>query len=118
MLKSLKITNMTRKVLRLSLFTIVAAYLGFCANFYFRQEAYLFEPLKEPTGMRVSNHKGLGKEFTLTKREGDDGEIRYRKYITPTEPSSGTVFYLHGNRGDMDKCEWEIDFLIDCGYDV
>ena len=68
--------------------------------------------------MRVSKHKGEGKEFTLPKIQGDDGEIHYRKYIRTSLPSKGTVFYLHGNRGDMDRCEWEIDFLIDCGYDV
>ena len=81
-------------------------------------DAVLFEPHIDPTDMRVSKHKGEGKEFTLPKIQGDDGEIHYRKYIRTSLPSKGTVFYLHGNRGDMDRCEWEIDFLIDRGYDV
>jgi uncharacterized protein len=33
-------------------------------------------------------------------------------------PLNGTVSYLHGNKGDMDSCEFQIDFLLDRGYDV
>ena len=33
-------------------------------------------------------------------------------------PSKGSVFYLHGNKGNMNKCEWEIEFMIELGYDV
>jgi len=45
-------------------------------------------------------------------------EIHYRKCFTTSMPSKGSVFYLHGNKGNMNKCEWEIEFVIELGYDV
>lgn len=33
-------------------------------------------------------------------------------------PFKGTVYYLYGNKGDMDRCEFEIEFLLNRGYDV
>jgi len=117
-LKSLKTICKKRKIILVGLLALIASYLVFCADFYIRQESYLFEPKKDPTDMSESTHKGRGKEFTLPKIQGDDREIHYRIYTTATMPSKGTVLYLHGNRGDMDRCEFEIDFLIDRGYDV
>ncbi|MEZ6134960.1 MAG: alpha/beta fold hydrolase [Pirellulaceae bacterium] len=67
--------------------------------------------------MTKSDYEGQGTPFTLPKVAGDDGVVHYRRYTT-AKPLKGTVFYLHGNRGDMDRCECEIDFLLDRGYDV
>ena len=118
LLTSLKNPLTRRRIVRASLLVLAAAYIGFCADFYFRQEWYLLEPHETPTGMKVSNYKGKGENLVLSNLPDDDGEIHYRKYTAAATPSKGTVFYLHGNRGDMDQCEWEIDFLLDLGYDV
>ena len=113
-LKSLARRLSSRWVLRASVFALIAAYLAFCADFYLYPERYLLEPNADPAGGRLS---GLNEaEFVLPVR-GEE-EVHYRKYFTAALPSKGTVFYLHGNKGNMDKCEWEIEFLIERGYDV
>lgn len=117
-LKFLEAPGMKRKIFCVIVFSIVGSYLVFCAHFYIWQEWYLLEPKNNPTDMIVSKYKGQGKPFTLPKNQDDDGEIHYRSYATSVRPFNGTVFYLHGNRGDMDRCEFEIDFLLDRGYDV
>ncbi len=118
LLKSLKSMCTRRRIIRVSLLALVATYLVICADFYFRQESYILEPVENPTDMRDSKHKGEGEDLVLPVLPEDDGEIHYRKYTTTTMPFKGTVYYLHGNRGDMDRCEWEIDFLLELGYDV
>ncbi len=117
-LKSLKTPRTKRKIFRVILYAIVGSYLVFCAHFRIWQEWYLLEPKKNPTDMTDSKYQGQAKKFTLPKIQGDDGEIHYRRYTTAIMPFKGTVFYLHGNRGDMDRCECEVDFLLDRGYDV
>ncbi len=97
---------------------IVGSYLVFLSHFWTWQEWYLLEPKENPTDMKISDYVGQGTSFTLPKTMGDDGEIHYRRYTTTLKPIKGTVFYLHGNKGDMDRCECEIDFLLDRGYDV
>ena len=31
---------------------------------------------------------------------------------------AGTVFYLHGNRGNIDQCRWAIEPFLKAGYNV
>ena len=45
-------------------------------------------------------------------------KINVQKFDTPTDPPKGTVFYLHGNRGNIELCLWEIKPFVDAGYDV
>ncbi len=115
---SSKTTRTRRKIICVNLLAIIAVYVVFCADFYIRQESYLLDPNTDPTGMRRSRFMGKGRDSVLPKLPNDDAEIHYRKYITTTMPSKGRVLYLHGNKGSMNQCEWEIDFLIDLGYDV
>lgn len=117
-LESIRAHLQSRKSLRKIVYAVAAAYVVLCAYFYIWQESHLVEPDVDPTGMTASDYEGNVERFTLPKVNGDDGEIHYRKYSTPIMPKKGTVFYLHGNRGDMDRCEWEIDLLLDRGYDV
>lgn len=113
-LKSPKSTPPRRKIVRVILLALIATYLAFCAHFFVRQEGYLLKPNADPTGGSPS--KLQGEEFVLPVR--DEAQIHYRKYITTSVPSKGSVFYLHGNKGNMNKCEWEIEFLIERGYNV
>jgi uncharacterized protein len=117
-LKSLKSPSTRRRIYRVILYALVGSYLAFLAHFSIWQEGYFLEPDKDPTDWTKSDYEGQGTGFTLPKVAGDDGEVRYRSYTTAVMPFKGTVYYLHGNRGDMDKCECEIDFLLDRGYDV
>lgn len=116
--KSLKRPATRRRIYRVILYVLVGSYLAFLAHFSIWQEEYFMEPAKDPTDMTESDYKGQGTPYTLPKVAGDDGVVHYRSYTTAVMPIKGTVYYLHGNRGDMDKCECEIDFLLDRGYDV
>jgi pimeloyl-ACP methyl ester carboxylesterase len=116
--KTLKIPSSRRRIYRIILYALVGSYLAFLAHFSIWQDGYFMEPEKDPTDMKTSAYKGQGTPFTLPKTMGDDGEIYYRQYTSTMLPIKGTVFYLHGNRGDMDRCECEIDFLLDRGYNV
>lgn len=103
-----------RRILLRSVFALFVAYLAFCTVFYLSQERYLLEPNADPTGGRPSALKEA--EFVLPVRGQE--KVHYRRYFTTASPAKGTVFYLHGNKGNMDKCEWEIEFMIELGYDV
>lgn len=107
-----------RKFIHTSLLVLLATYILICIDFFVRQESYLFEPDADPTDWRASGLEE--KEFVLSVQQQGGGEamIHYRKYVTKSMPSKGSVFYLHGNKGNMDLCEWEIEFLIEHGYDV
>ncbi len=118
-LKSLKTPRTRRKIFRVSLYGVVATYLIFCADFYIRQEWYLLEPNTDPTGGKPSEL--IEEEFELPSAQSQDGSataIHYRKYVTTSMPAKGSIFYLHGNKGNMNKCEWEIEFLLKLGHDV
>lgn len=115
--KPLKIPCSRRRIYRIILFALVGSYLAFLTHFSIWQEWYLLEPATDPTDMKPPVYVGQGTAFQLPEDPDDDGEIHYRRYTT-AKPLKGTVYYLHGNRGDMDKCECEIDFLLDRGYDV
>ncbi len=116
--KSLKRPSTRRRIYRVILYVLVGSYLAFLAHFSIWQEGYFMEPAKDPTDMTKSDYEDKETPFTLPKVAGDDGVVHYRSYTTAVMPFKGTVYYLHGNRGDMDKCECEIDFLLDRGYDV
>ena len=113
-LKSPERTLRCRRILRASVCALVVLYLAFCTDFRLRQELYLLEPNADPTGGSPSGLKEV--EFVLPVRGTE--EIHYRRYFTTSMPSKGTIFYLHGVKGNMDKCEWEIEFMIKLGYDV
>lgn len=107
-----------RKKLFLGFALLVVLYLGFCADFYARQEWYLLEPNVVPPG-----HKPMEFAFdpyVLTVKSGASGEatIHYRRYPTSTTPRNEAIFFLHGNKGNMDLCEFQIEFMLNLGYDV
>lgn len=120
-LKSLKNPRTNRKVVRVILCAIVVSYLAFCADFFVRQEWYLLEPNVDPPGYPVSRKTEFSYvPFTLSGEpiKGGAATIHYRKYNTTVTPGNGVVFYLHGNKGNMDKCEFQIEFMLELGYDV
>jgi len=117
-LKSLSSSQKRRKILRVSLYAIFATYLVFCADVYFRQERYLLEPNVNPPGYRETKFSYV--PFTLSGAaiNGKAATIHYRKYGTIGTPRNEAVFYLHGNKGNMNKCEFQIEFMLELGYDV
>ena len=107
-----------RKVLLAGLALLVAIYLAFCADFYFRQEWYILEPNVVPPGYRDSELKYKPYQLSVRPEDGGKATIHFRKYKTTATPRNEVVFYLHGNKGNMDLCAFQIEFLLGLGYDV
>lgn len=116
--KCLRNSLPSRKSILRATWLICACYALFCLLFYFKQEWFLLEPNVDPTGMVPSDLEGADYNITIDQQHGGPAKIHYRKYATPASPPKGTVFYLHGNKGNMDKCEWETAFFLELGYDV
>ena len=114
---SLKRNPRRRKFLLAGLSLLIAIYIAVCADFYFRQEWYILEPNVVPPGKQL-NLKEVRFEPIVKGQNGGRAEIYYRKYVTTATPRNEIVFYLHGNKGNMDLCEFQIVFLLELGYDV
>ncbi len=117
-LQSLKTTRTRRKMFRLISYAIVASYLVFCAQFCIFQEWYLFEPDVDPQGYEEKKLVYKPYELSIPPEEGGEATVHYRRYATTAAPRNENIFYLHGNKGNMDLCEFEIEFMLGLGYDV
>ncbi len=47
-----------------------------------------------------------------------EAAINYQKFDSLVQPAIGTLLYLHGNRGNMEQCRWEIEPFMKGGYQV
>jgi alpha-beta hydrolase superfamily lysophospholipase len=95
---------------------LIVLFLLFQICFYLFQEIVLFQSCWEPTGYV---------DKPLLKPVNDDdfvklgeAQINYQKFLASTEPSKGTIFFLHGNRGNINQCKFVIKPFLDAGYDV
>ncbi len=105
----------------LGLWLVVNAVFGWC------QEYFLIEPQRLSTGyVRVekkpSYNRFLSPPNTLlpiAEKEWPEEAIaiNFQKYES-LEPKRGVLFYLHGNRGSMESCRFEILPFLQAGYDV
>ena len=113
---------------RIPLF-VVAVFIVVNAVFYINQDAYLMERLKLPTGYEESPEleptiNGFvappGKILPDSQNDWPPVEaaINFQKFESCTQPARGTLLYLHGNRGSMEQCRWEIKPFLDAGYSV
>ena len=106
------------KFVRAGLLVLIAIYITVCADSYFRQEWYVLELNAVQLGYRASNLQEEPFKLPVQPQDGGPATIHYRKYVTPIARRTEVVFYLHGSKGNMDLCEFQIEFLLDLGYDV
>ncbi len=107
--------------------------------FYWVQEYFLIEAAKNPSGYPerdkdpsgyaemqklkpsynrfVRPHIGLLPEAEEVESKIEVA-IHFQKYDSLSQPTRGKLFYLHGNRGSIEKCRFEIKPFLDAGYDV
>lgn len=107
--------------------------------FYWTQEYFLIEAAKNPSGYPepdkdpsgydemqklepsfnrfLSPHLGLLPEAEEVEPKIEVA-INFQKYDSLSQPTRGKLFYLHGNRGSIEKCRFEIKPFLDAGYDV
>jgi fermentation-respiration switch protein FrsA (DUF1100 family) len=114
----------------------MSAYVTLCVWFYLAQESMLLEPQVDPTGyedrplIEPSANKFLAPPGKVLSANNEistlpkdllalpEARINFQKFDARTTSSKGVIFYLHGNRGNIKKCRWEIEPFLDAGYDV
>ncbi len=108
-----------KSLFRIGLFLCIG-YFVFGIYFYFcDQDEWLTDPNAIPTGHVEITFESVDNLFKVDAIDSSEPfEIHYRKYSALSKSFKGTVFYLHGNKGNMDLCEWEIELFLRRGYDV
>lgn len=108
---------------RIGLFLCIA-YFVFGIYFYVcDQDEWLTDPNAIPTGFptgdKAVNFESVDYSFEVEATDTPEPfKIHYRMYSALSKPYKGTVLYLHGNKGNMDLCEWEIEIFLRRGFDV
>jgi alpha-beta hydrolase superfamily lysophospholipase len=103
------------RIFRWVLLPPLGLYVLLCIWFYLFREVKLLEPHKIPTGYVSKPKLEPSEDFFLRPPEA---KINIQKFDAPTDSPKGTVFYLHGNRGNIHLCRWVIEPFLNAGYDV
>lgn len=104
-----------RRIFRWFVRSVIVFCLLFYTWFYLFQEVKLLESRKTPTGYVPKPNLDPSEDDFVNLA---DAKINFQKFDALTEPSKGTVFYLHGNRGNIYQCRWVIEPFLKAGYDV
>ena len=110
-------------------FGIFGLWLVINGLFWWMQERFLMESGKDSNGyverknLKPSYNKYLSPRIgLLTEKEKSEPRIEvainFQKFDSLSQPLRGKLFYLHGNRGSMESCRFEIEPFLDAGYDV
>ena len=108
---------------------LVAVFVLVNTVFYINQDAYLLERLELPTGYEEKPElepafnrfvAPPGRILPNNKKDWPPVEaaINFQKFESFAQSANGTLLYLHGNRGSMDQCRWEIEPFLNAGYRV
>jgi len=91
---------------------IIVLYIAACAYLYFQQESILFHPTKFGADYQYD----FAVDFEEKVIVGQDG-IKLSGVLFKADKSKGLVFYLHGNAGDITRCEKDAYVYTKLGYD-
>jgi len=91
---------------------IIFLYITTCTYLYFQQESILFHPTK----LSADYQYDFDVDFEEKIIVGEDGTI-LNGVLFKAENSKGLVFYLHGNTGDITRCEKDAYVYTNLGYD-
>ena len=104
---------------------LFTAYLVLGAYFYCcDQDEWLTEPNVDPPSYKQSSGRATNFPFVPLKlspspNDGTDlADVHYRRYPALSAPVRGTVLYFHGNKGNMHKCESQLEIFFENQYDV
>ena len=107
--------SLLNRIFRWVLLPPLGIYVLFCIWFYLFQESVLLRPDTELTGQMSKPSLNPSVDILL---EPPEAKINIQKLDAPTDSPKGTVFYLHGNRGNIHLCRWVIEPFLNAGYDV
>lgn len=101
-----------KKFLKRFLVIAVVLYLGACSYMYFMQEKFIFNPTKLEKNDALS-YSGTFKEMSF---KTNDGNV-LSGILKTVEDSKGLIFYLHGNRGNLNDQVTASEFYAQLGFD-
>lgn len=101
-----------KKFLKRLLIIAVVVYLGGCTFMYFMQEKFIFNPTKIE-GNATLNYTGTFQEFEFKTK---DNAI-LSGVLKTIEAPKGLIFYLHGNRGNLNDQVTASSFYNNLGFD-
>jgi len=107
--------SLLKRILRWVALALIGVYVLFCICFYLFQETVLLRPKAEPTGYVSKPSLEPSMDMFLYPPEA---KINVQKFGARADSPKGVVFYLHGNRGNIRLCRWEIEPFLNAGYDV
>lgn len=107
--------SLRKCVLRWVVFVVLSIPVLFYLWFYSFQETTLLEPNELPTGYVSKPELRPSESFFL---EPPEATINVQQFDARADSPKGTIFYLHGNRGNIELCRWEIEPFLNAGYDV
>ena len=87
-------------------------YIAACSYLYFKQESILFHPTKLSADYQFDFDVNFEEKVIV----GKDG-TKLSGVLFKSHNSKGLVFYLHGNAGDIKRCEKDAYVYTDLGYD-
>jgi alpha-beta hydrolase superfamily lysophospholipase len=115
--------------LKWTTFLLIAVFVLVNTYFCIYQDTYVMERDDLPTGYEErSDLKPVFNGFVappgkiLPDSTNDwppvEAAINFQKFESLAQPAKGTLLYLHGNRGSMEQCRWEIEPFLRTGYHV
>jgi len=112
--KKFKITKrgVIRTTALLALY-LMLTYCVVCLVFYFFQDDFLYQPTSDVTGTPAD----LGLEYQDITFNTSDGETLSGWFI-PKEGADLTIFYCHGNAGNVGAYMAHYEVFLECGYNV
>jgi len=106
--------SICRRVVRQCFLAALICYVVFCALIYFFPNPFFLEPNATPAGTpdeAPSFDPILDKMIAVP-----GGRINYQLFRA--DENKVLVFYLHGNKGNLALCRWEIEPFLKAGFDV
>lgn len=108
---------LVKKILATAAAVLLAAYLGVLGWFYLNQEQLIFRPDKLPDSYRFSfTHEWPFEEVTIPA--GDGVPLHGLLFRTGSDSARGLLFYLHGNRGALDRWGGRAGLYLENGFDT
>ena len=93
---------------------LLICYVVFCASIYFFPEHFLLDANAIPDGAPAETP--ALPPILDEMIDVPEGRINYQ--VFRAEENKGLVFYLHGNKGNLELCRWEIEPFLKAGFDV
>jgi len=105
--------NLLKSKLKRTIVFVLALYLMIGSALYFFQEKLLFLPTTLPQDYSYKfAHKF--EEYFLSTKDG----ARINALYFEAENPKGTIFYLHGNAGDLQRWGNIVSYLVNWNYNV